>query len=806
MSGVDRVGMLTLARQHGDLRLTHALAAGAGDGRVIQHLSGGPELLAAYLDGPDRTFTRGEHTLITAALTARRLGHQAPLPGALLADAAEGSLSDRHRGPDGSWAEQALVALSTGVRRDRTRTDIRCTLTALTALRSRSGGPVGYEPADYIEQQMSARLADRLGGVSLWNALLRHTCAPDDLARLARAAWSRGLCKTAVQLWIKAVLAGDRQSVRALLVSLSTIKALAPAALLWAAEHTPLSDVMVALLLKESGSTGSLDTHRRVVACLVDRAGGELTSLNGVLTTLRLGGEEEAAAALLARAVTRLDHGSLARVAIFLAALTALRNDLEPEPFRRHQYTWIGFHPATRADLPRAVRARIADDALAALLAGEPAARVDLGDARGVAELLRCLHTARANEALAVLLSRNPAAHVPLDEPDGVARLFSAFVDIGESEAAAALLARDPAACVDLTDPAEAAHFLSCFSGAGVTKAVTAMIARNPAAHVRLTDAFGVAELLTVLRPLGELDSAATLLVRQPASHVDLEREENGLDDLVTALNEAGAHAEAEILESRGLALIESQATTDLDMFASSLRPPGVAVTEQWVHTLLARIPIEEIDLSDPRAVACLLRELRDAPDSGALAALLDRAPESHADLTDAVGLNELWYALDQVNATSAATGLRARAAREIPLVNTSEVARLLEGLRTERYVEPLVVLLARAPEAHVALADPGATAALLSELQHVQLAEAVAALLARDPASAADLSRTTARGVQSLMGELRFAGAEEDAGRLAGRAADAGLIEPEGLVRFGRNADGSPTAPWGWPDVLETA
>ena len=42
--------------------MTAALKAGAADGRVIQHLTGGPELLDAYLDGS--LFTPVERALI----------------------------------------------------------------------------------------------------------------------------------------------------------------------------------------------------------------------------------------------------------------------------------------------------------------------------------------------------------------------------------------------------------------------------------------------------------------------------------------------------------------------------------------------------------------------------------------------------------------------------------------------------------------------------------------------------------------------------------------------------------------------
>ncbi len=78
-----------------DTRLRAALAASGPDGDVIQHLTGGPELLHAYTRGG--LFTPVEHALITAALDARRLGHREPIPAALLAAAAEGSLSPRQR-------------------------------------------------------------------------------------------------------------------------------------------------------------------------------------------------------------------------------------------------------------------------------------------------------------------------------------------------------------------------------------------------------------------------------------------------------------------------------------------------------------------------------------------------------------------------------------------------------------------------------------------------------------------------------------------------------------------------------------
>jgi hypothetical protein len=59
----------------GDPRIAVAVATCGEEGQVIQHLTGGPELVDGYLNGG--LFTEVEHALITAALQARQLGHYA---------------------------------------------------------------------------------------------------------------------------------------------------------------------------------------------------------------------------------------------------------------------------------------------------------------------------------------------------------------------------------------------------------------------------------------------------------------------------------------------------------------------------------------------------------------------------------------------------------------------------------------------------------------------------------------------------------------------------------------------------------
>ena len=78
---------------------------------------------------------------------------------------------------------------------------------------------------------------------------------------------------------------------------------------------------------------------------------------------------------------------------------------------------------------------------------------------------------------------------------------------------------------------------------------------------------------------------------------------------------------------------------------------------------------------------------------------------------------------------------------------------------------------------------------------------------LARDPAAHAALDDP--RGVIRLLARLREAGAHDQAAALTDRLPAAGLfrlfLEQQGhkdQFRFGRQANGSPAAPWGWEDL----
>ena len=134
----------------GDDRLLRAAAAGTADGRVIQQLTGGPELVRAYHDGG--LFSPREHALLTAALDIRRLGipsrckpHFSPPP------------------PRATWRRGTAPPTPTGAPRRSPRSPtapvptalgpIRHGLTALTTIRVQSGTEPSYLPADYLDMR-----------------------------------------------------------------------------------------------------------------------------------------------------------------------------------------------------------------------------------------------------------------------------------------------------------------------------------------------------------------------------------------------------------------------------------------------------------------------------------------------------------------------------------------------------------------------------------------------------------------------------------------------------------------------------
>ena len=390
------------------------------------------------------------------------------------------------------------------------------------------------------------------------------------------------------------------------------------------------------------------------------------------------------------------------------------------------------------------------------------AVHVALDDPRVVADLLLSLPEAGAEQA-AALLARDPAAHAALDDPDGVARLLESLRWAGADEQAAALLARDPAAHAALDDPYHVARLLESLREADADEQAAALLARDPAAHAALDGQAGVAYLLDRLREAGADQQAAALAARA-AAHAPLD-DPGAVAFLLDRLREAGADQQAAALAARAAAHAPLDYPADVAGLLVRLREAGA---DQQAAALAP--------LDDPRGVAFLLDSLWAAGADEQAAALLARDPAAHAALDDPCGVAFLVHRLRAASADDQAAVLTGR-------------------------------LLARDPAAHAALDDPRGVAFLLDSLWAAGADEQAAALLARDPAAHTALDDQA--GVAFLLDRLRAASADDQAAVLTGRLPAAGMfglfLKQNGSAdqfRFGREANGTPAAPWGWEDL----
>jgi hypothetical protein len=234
------------------------------------------------------------------------------------------------------------------------------------------------------------------------------------------------------------------------------------------------------------------------------------------------------------------------------------------------------------------------------------------------------------------------------------------------------------------------------------------------------------------------------------------------------------------------------------------------AGASEQIAALLARDLAAHVALDDTWAVAGLVINLPKAGADEQFAALLARDPAAHVALHDLNMVILLCDCLREAGAHQQAAALAIRAAAHAPLDNPRAVASLLDSLRKAGAHQQAAALLARDPAAHVALRDPRAVAGLLDSLRKAGADEQAAALLARDPAAHIALDgRDRDGGVASLLDSLRKAGAHEQAAVLTGRLPAAGMFklfldqqDPADQFRFGREANGTPAAPWDWEDL----
>ncbi|AXE86645.1 hypothetical protein C1703_16700 [Streptomyces sp. Go-475] len=582
-----------VAEAGGDRRPADALRAGVADGRVVQHLSGGPALLAAYRCGPGSHFSHVEHAVLTAALDARHLGHRRPLPAGLLADAADGALHPRRR-PDGAgWADAVLKALSTGERDDGRRTDIRHTLTAMHTPLTRSGSDAVYEPADYLVQHVRVEPADRPGTPSLWRAMLDHTADADDLMDLGWSAFQRGYLTQAARLWHKAVAVGHPTCASFLADLLDDDNDPRGTGRLWVAHHAPLHDPDGVRLLLDAlhgaEQCAAVDAlMRREPEIHVDCDDAEAVAY--LLERLRTAGLQGAAVLLAARAVETSDATDAGPCADLLASLRTLGLD---DAYR--VLAARAAHEADAADmalLPALLRElNTHSPAHAVVLAERVVAETDISDTNNVATLLDTLREQDLRDAITALLGRAPQTHADLADPEAVSWLIQALEELGQTEAVHALLARDPGASADCSDPDAVPWLVHTLLTYDRPEEAVAVAARA-AGESDILHPSPVAELLELLHELGMRAEVAALLDRGVVTHADVDDPE-GIGELLVALDRLD---EGEALAS------------------------------------LARRAASDTDVSDPEAVDVLLERLEEVGQKEAVSTLLGRAPDLEED------------------------------------------------------------------------------------------------------------------------------------------------------------------------------
>ncbi|MGW1066140.1 caspase family protein [Streptomyces aureus] len=183
--------------EEGDGLLSDALTRASASGRLAQDLAGAPALLRCYEHG-----TPAARAVLEAAMDSRRLGHGPLLPYGLLAEGAEGCLTDEDWDAlADDWLEAAMAYLTAPVtgaqgalvrRRPRGR-----------GLPATADGLPRYRLADYLEQHGRRTRQEQPVSGALWQALIGYGDETGFLA-LGEAAQNRGLFRIAAQFYARA--------------------------------------------------------------------------------------------------------------------------------------------------------------------------------------------------------------------------------------------------------------------------------------------------------------------------------------------------------------------------------------------------------------------------------------------------------------------------------------------------------------------------------------------------------------------------------------------------------------------------
>ena len=391
-----------------------------------------------------------------------------------------------------------------------------------------------------------------------------------------------------------------------------------------------------------------------------------------------------------------------------------------------------------------------------------PAAHVALDDPYGVTLLLHYLQKAGADEQAAALASR-AAAHVALDDPRGVAFLLNSLRLAGAHEQAAVLAARAAAAASTTR-----AAWPNCWTACG-RRARTSRPPRCwPAIPLPTPPSTTRAPWAACWAPAGGGRGRAGRRAAGPRS-----RRPRPPRRPVGRGRPAGPACGRRARTSRPPRWPPGPPPTP----PSTTRAPWPGCCARcggWART--SRPP--RWPPGPPRTPPSTTRAawpscwsgLREAGADEQAAALLARDPAAHVALDEPVGVADLLGALREAGADEQAAALASRAAAHVALDDSRDVASLLGSLREAGAHEQAAALAARAA-AHTPLDYPS--------------------------------------DVAGLVVRLREAGEHEQAAVLAARLSAAGMfmpvLEQQGSAdqfRFGREADGTPAAPWGWEDL----
>jgi hypothetical protein len=675
-----------------DQRVAAALDAADEDGKVIQHLTGGPELLRCYRSGTG--FTPVERALITAVLDARRLGHTAPVPRVVLEEACDGYLTPRQRpgGPD--WAVTALTALTTGKRADGGSTGIGRMLTALTPDRTASGQEPGYLPDDYLDQNTRDELAEELAPIQLWDALAKHTASAEELGRLGSSAAEQGFYRHAGLFWVRAIVAGSTHYADSLIRLISrTSPGDVDEVTRWIMRHHILRDPGDTADLLEALHEIAADT---ALSYMLDQRPAQHVDLKDVSDVARL-----------MLTFRRFGMESEARELAVRAASASSISD----PYDLMKLI----------DVLRLIGVR---DAMDELLKRAPEEQVELDDEYWLGPLLESLINAGAKSA-ATSLALRITTHNPGGPSEDLVGLATGIVVLCGREVGEEFLRR-MARQLQITDASTAAALIEALQKLGMGADISGLLERNSVDRVRLEGIPSVTRLLRVLREAGAGAAAASLAARA-AAQTPLE-DLKAIDELTEEIYLLCGPPTARELAARA---VEHAEFEDIDSITAVVKALHAAGAEALIADLLERNSADQIQLDDMRAVNQLLEELRRSRAYAAAAGLAARAA-MQVSIDDLMYLSDLTESIFMLCGAPTTLTLAARVIEQGHLKESSTIVSVVNMLYLLDAKELIAKLVEMCPIDQVVLQDMNSASRLLKALRRSGEYAAAASLAAR--------------------------------------------------------------------------